>query len=211
MIRVPESLQHFGPSTLAQFALGGALRDFLVAYGDTAFLLVSVEDADIELRHGLVACEQVTGTTAQPTLAGAAHVTNSAEVTTVQRDSSHLPGVLDEAGLGDLLRTGRHYAISLRKRTPKEAEPRITVGRSRSRDIVLRDSRVSKHHAQFEMDEDGEFHLADAGSTNGTYLDGRRLAPEQLVMVPEGAAIHFGGVRAFLVRPGTLWKILQPR
>lgn len=218
MDRLPTNLQLFGPATLGQFALGCSLRDFVVAYGDTSFLLVSVEDTDIDLRRGLVACEQVTGASAKPTLTGAGWDTGVGEVTqqfsTRGIEASAGKGAarrvsLDEGGLATALRLRRHYAISLRKRTATETEPRITIGRSRSRDIVLKDARVSKFHAWFEMDDAGIFHLADAGSTNGTFLDGELLPSASLTEVIEGRSIHFGGVHAFLVRPPTLWKALQ--
>jgi len=56
----------------------------------------------------------------------------------------------------------------------------ILLGRSEKCAIYIADQRASRQHAQITWD--GEtFILSDLGSTNGTFLDGRRItAPERL-------------------------------
>ena len=53
---------------------------------------------------------------------------------------------------------------------------RIVIGRDPENDLVLDDTLVSRHHAQIERREDGRTYVSDLGSTNGTLLNGRRIA-----------------------------------
>ena len=62
------------------------------------------------------------------------------------------------------------------------------LGRSREADLVLRDESVSRRHAQIVRTSDG-FMLADLGSTNGTWLGGRRVGE---VEVAPGDVIELG-------------------
>ncbi len=50
----------------------------------------------------------------------------------------------------------------------------IKIGKLDDNDIVLRDSRVSRHHAVI-VKEGLKFYVYDNGSTNGTYLNNKRL------------------------------------
>lgn len=50
----------------------------------------------------------------------------------------------------------------------------VTIGRAPDNDLVLADSRVSRHHARITA-RGGRFVLADLGSTNGTVVNGARV------------------------------------
>ncbi|WP_128378249.1 FHA domain-containing protein [Streptomyces cavernae] len=73
------------------------------------------------------------------------------------------------------------------------------VGRDPMSDIVIDDVRVSWHHAVLRT-EAGQWRIEDAGSTNGTYADGRRVHART---VGPGCEIRFGnpadGPRALLI------------
>src|SRR5690606_21058173 len=56
-----------------------------------------------------------------------------------------------------------------------DAAGTTTIGRSASCDIVLYDLLVSRRHAMIRQ-VGQEHHLIDLGSTNGTYLNGRRIS-----------------------------------
>jgi pSer/pThr/pTyr-binding forkhead associated (FHA) protein len=73
-----------------------------------------------------------------------------------------------------------------------------TVGREAC-DILLMDSTVSRRHAQVSV-EGGAVAVTDLGSTNGTHVDGGRIAANQPVTLAPGAALKFGNVA--LTLPG---------
>src|SRR6266542_3528787 len=55
-----------------------------------------------------------------------------------------------------------------------------TAGRHPESDICLDDVTVSRRHAEFRR-EDGQFHVHDVGSLNGTYVNRRRVDETLLV------------------------------
>jgi pSer/pThr/pTyr-binding forkhead associated (FHA) protein len=77
---------------------------------------------------------------------------------------------------------------------------RATVGRGADCDVVLDDDSVSRRHAELSRDQRGLYRLRDLDSSNGTFLDGRRLAKEAL-LIPEGARLRFGDVELLFWRP----------
>ena len=58
--------------------------------------------------------------------------------------------------------------------TPVEEVP-FVIGREADCDLRLEDPRVSRHHAQLEVLDDGRVVLRDLGSANGTIVDGARI------------------------------------
>ncbi len=50
------------------------------------------------------------------------------------------------------------------------------VGRGHGVDLRLADRGVSRSHARLSVDERGEVELVDLGSTNGTFVNGERIA-----------------------------------
>ena len=76
---------------------------------------------------------------------------------------------------------GREFAL----------EAITVVGRSASSNVTLPDDRVSKQHAELRQDEDGWL-LTDLGSTNGTFLDGQRLAPRLPARIQPGSVLRVG-------------------
>ncbi len=75
----------------------------------------------------------------------------------------------------------------------------VTIGRSLGCDVVIEDDRVSRQHATIQVA--GEDHLlADSGSSNGTRLNGRRLAPGTLALLRDRDTITVGGCSLTYVR-----------
>ena len=58
--------------------------------------------------------------------------------------------------------------------------PRATIGRSKDADCVLRDPNVSRHHAELRRSAQGDWTIADLGSTNGIKVNGRRVGSTRL-------------------------------
>ena len=59
------------------------------------------------------------------------------------------------------------------------AETETTIGRSDDRDVLLDDVTVSRAHAAFERRDDG-WYVVDAGSLNGTYVNGEQVDATKL-------------------------------
>ncbi|HZO79483.1 MAG TPA: FHA domain-containing protein, partial [Solirubrobacteraceae bacterium] len=70
----------------------------------------------------------------------------------------------------------------------------VVFGRDPESDIPLEDQRVSWRHAKVEL-VDGAPVITDLGSSNGTYLDGRRLGNEPTPIKRE-SILRFGDSRA---------------
>jgi pSer/pThr/pTyr-binding forkhead associated (FHA) protein len=74
----------------------------------------------------------------------------------------------------------------------------MTLGRDAVADIVIVDPEVSRQHLQFKQTDDGH-RLQDLGSTNGTFVNGRRLSGEWVDLVP-GQEIMLGSSIVLLYR-----------
>src|SRR5262245_10376795 len=55
-------------------------------------------------------------------------------------------------------------------------DKRKGVGRTKENDIAIDDASVSKLHAALVLNAEGRLIVADTGSTNGTFINGRRMA-----------------------------------
>jgi pSer/pThr/pTyr-binding forkhead associated (FHA) protein len=70
--------------------------------------------------------------------------------------------------------------------------PLTNVGRGPHNDIALQDESVSDSHAKI-LKRDGSWWLVDQGSTNGSYIGGRRVQGEQQIIgAPD---IRFGSIK----------------
>ena len=72
--------------------------------------------------------------------------------------------------------------------------PVVTVGRGAGCQVVIDDDSVSAQHARLEYDLGG-WRITDLGSTNGTAVEGVKLAPDVPTPLPYGATVRFGGVK----------------
>ena len=64
----------------------------------------------------------------------------------------------------------------------------FTIGRDPGNDIILRDPKVSRHHAEIVF-ERGFFVLHDLASANGTYVNGKRV---RVAPLTHGAKLRLG-------------------
>src|SRR5207249_5510661 len=69
--------------------------------------------------------------------------------------------------------------------------PGISIGRAEDNDVVLDDSRVSRHHARIER-TDGGIRVSDLGSANGTRLNGVELEPKVPQTLRPGDSVGIG-------------------
>ncbi len=55
----------------------------------------------------------------------------------------------------------------------------LLIGRLPDCDMVLSNTRISKKHCRIELQADETIVVTDLNSTNGTYLNNRRLPPHE--------------------------------
>lgn len=88
---------------------------------------------------------------------------------------------------------------------------RISVGRAKNNDVVIRERAISKLHAHFYAPEQGAdgLYLCDIGSENGTEVNGERLPIDEPRLVTTGAEIVFGGTACQLHDETSLLGLLE--
>lgn len=73
-------------------------------------------------------------------------------------------------------------------------KPVVVIGRAAGSDVLIDDDSVSDAHARLEWDL-GAWRITDLGSTNGTAVEGVKLAPNVPTPLPYGTTVRFGGVK----------------
>jgi FHA domain len=81
-----------------------------------------------------------------------------------------------------------------------EIGKRLSVGRTKESNLTIEDGTVSKNHASLAVNAEGNFIVADTGSTNGTFLNGNRLVYGRAFPIAEGDKVMFGTVEVFFRR-----------
>ena len=71
---------------------------------------------------------------------------------------------------------------------------RLSVGRVKDNELALNDASVSKIHAALLMNQQGTLLVADTGSTNGTFINGRRISYGEARQIEDGDVVGFGDV-----------------
>ena len=79
-----------------------------------------------------------------------------------------------------------------------ERQEEVTIGRSSGNELRIPDTRLSRRHARIERDELG-FLLRDLQSSNGTWLNRRRVESDRLL---QGDEIRVGGAIIHVLRLG---------
>ena len=80
----------------------------------------------------------------------------------------------------------------------KPGGKRLNVGRASDNELTLNDASVSKIHAALLMTGEGTLLVADTVSTNGTYINGRRIAYGESRLIEDGDVVGFGDVEVRL-------------
>jgi hypothetical protein len=188
------------PSVLVDAAIHRDQRGFLLLYGDALVVLVEIPQGAIDLEQGLGELDGALDPIPFRTEVQSPAVSGRARAQDGQ----------DPANLARIFSGRVHYAFALRKRASADAmSDRISVGRARNRDLVLRHPTVSKFHAWFETGEDGATYLQDADSRNQTRVNGGVLAPRARHAVGPGDAVRFGSVECVLCTPAAFWASLR--
>ena len=74
------------------------------------------------------------------------------------------------------------------------SEHLLRSGRLASLEIVLDDSSVSRKHAEVRVGNDGNWTVVDLASTNGTYINGQRIPPNEDRPVRPRDIVQFGKI-----------------
>jgi pSer/pThr/pTyr-binding forkhead associated (FHA) protein len=210
-VRLPESASH-APSGKATASTGGRVislmdgREYVVpaagvVFGRDPTCDIVVGSTEVSRKHASLT----------PSPEGYLLRDTSTNGVLVNGEPASSPALL---GRGDVLTIGdeqfRFYADSapppreplatlevissgLLKGTIMEVHSPLThVGRGAHNDIVVSDESVSDSHAKLQRREDG-WYVVEMGSTNGTYVGGRRIDGEApLIGAPD---VRFGGVK----------------
>lgn len=112
---------------------------------------------------------------------------------------------------GDGLQPWKWWVTGVSKRKGHAFPNRLAVGRADSCDIQLRFRFVSKLHARFHLEDGVPTSLEDAGSANGTFVNGQRLSPGQAFKVRSGDRIGFGSLTLELLSPAACQASLRAR
>jgi hypothetical protein len=203
----PRALAHLGPRQIVEDAASLDLMEFLARHGDAHLLLVRVPEGDTELELGLGAGASSAGAGGPEPLP---FRTGLMEPPRTWRSNSEKTRREDPVALWRLVEKQPHFAVPVRKRVDSDAlfMGRISIGRARNKDIVLRHTSISKFHAWFEADDSENLHVCDAGSTNLTHLNGKPLEARARTVVEPGDALRFGSIETVVCSPGTFWACL---
>ncbi len=203
----PSALSNLHPRTLVG-RLTSMPRADVVPVFSVPLLLVRLEDTDGELARALARLSET----------GIARIEPGMGFHTVSTDRRALrpPSVSPPAALAPeqiLVRVIRapHFVVLVGKRPDAGGAfaERVSVGRTRNADVVLRDPSVSKSHAWFARDEDGQYFVADANSRNGTWKNDVALRAVDPVRVSSGDLLRFGTVECTFCDAITLYDALR--
>jgi hypothetical protein len=78
---------------------------------------------------------------------------------------------------------------------------RLNIGRASDSDLYLNHPSVSKIHAALLMNREGTLLVSDTGSTNGTFINGRRLAYGEARHLEDGDVVGFGDAEVRFRKP----------
>lgn len=113
--------------------------------------------------------------------------------------------------IGHLLADSLHPATRLEWLVPRRDADRplqiVTLGRGRKNDIPIPNLSISKTQTVFLRDN-GRWMVEDDGSSNGTFLNGRRLRNHTIYELTDGDTLSFGMVvKGRFLRPESLWLL----
>src|SRR6187431_3293393 len=83
-------------------------------------------------------------------------------------------------------------------------KPEITIGRVQGNDIILPKGNVSKRHSRIVL-KDGRFIIVDLKSTNGTYVNGRKITAP--LVIKGGDKVYIGDFILSLEEPGATGQL----
>jgi hypothetical protein len=98
--------------------------------------------------------------------------------------------------------------VPLQKSDRNVFDSRITVGRARNNDVIIRSTKISKLHAAFHPRK-ASFQLEDMGSLNGTVVNGNQLSKKERMPLQDGDLISFWHYLFEYIRLDSMLEILR--
>jgi hypothetical protein len=95
------------------------------------------------------------------------------------------------------------HVVPIRKLSQETLLGRVSVGRAHHHDILLAHKSVSKLHGYFELHDNGDLFIGDAGSSNHTFVNGKQIQREQ---VQPGTKVQFGSVETYVYSTESVWN-----
>jgi hypothetical protein len=203
----PSARRNLRPSALVDrvraVPRGDLAREFPVP-----LLLVRVGDPSGELAQALELQAETGTARVEP---GMGFHTQSEDRRTVRMPSVPPPSSAGPEQILVRVIRATHFAVPLGRRADaaRAFSERVTVGRARNNDVVLRHPSVSKFHAWFARDDDNVYFLTDATSRNGTTRNGTPLDGGTPVRLRAGDLLRFGRVEATYCDAATLRDALD--
>jgi pSer/pThr/pTyr-binding forkhead associated (FHA) protein len=92
--------------------------------------------------------------------------------------------------------------------TPKHPQAEIALGRGDNNDVVINDATLSSRHLVFSQDSLG-WKVRDAGSTNGSAVDGAPLLAGTTLRLRAGSVLRAGQVKLTFLDAGGMFARLK--
>ncbi len=88
---------------------------------------------------------------------------------------------------------------------------RVSVGRTKENGLAIDDISISKYHATMMLNAERRLVVADTGSTNGTFVNGKRISYGKAIELGEGDKLKFGAINvSFEIAPVEPADELEP-
>lgn len=115
---------------------------------------------------------------------------------------------LEENVVSETLRAAIYPLVKLHKSDAQSEVVAFSIGRIDGNHIVMPDFAVSERHAVIQVKQ-GVYELKDVGSTNGTSVNGTKIAAEQSVVLKDGDVVSLGRYDFTFLFPERLYARLR--
>jgi len=176
-------------------------EQYMACYGGGVFLLVKLAGDTGQLEQAL----SMSSTLLEPRERRASQPPTTTPVPISQVNTDTNMASQSEAVVPQSLCLEPYFVVAIEKRNPAASFlEEVTIGRARRNDIVLRHPSVSKLHATFHLDRLGAIGLEDAGSKNGSTVNGEPFKGR--VDISSGDTVCFGSVETVICDAYSLWR-----
>jgi hypothetical protein len=208
----PRSIELVEPADLVRAARTLSESAFVEDYGDAPWLAIRLPAGDIGMTAALrigQGLERPRERSPEP-LDFHTEVLTFEDLKVLEEPKSPAPSTEPNHELLEAIRGGSYFR-PLRKRAGVQGAlgDRVSIGRAFNQDIVLRHASVSKFHAYFQCAGSVEWSGSDAGSRNGTAVNGTRLSPRGPRTVVNGDRVKFGSIETLFLDVRTVWRLLR--